>query len=284
MPVSSPALVRIERMGDRPSALLAVWGHPRLGSWLGELMAEPPAKLWEPTPGTHFPVLFMNGSAGILMHELVGHMAESDLVASGASPLAQLAGATITAPTIRIVDDPTRFDLPGGFDHDDEAVPAEPIPVVTNGRLENFLCDGEGARQLAAPPGRGRRAVWSRLPVARLSNLVVAAGKHLAEELEGDLEHGIVVTRIGGATVDPVSSRTVLRVERGWEIRHGRRRRSLAPCELTGNVMEILTRIDPRIGADPATDWRLGWCVKDGVPLPTGSEAPSVLVESLEVL
>ncbi len=284
VPVSSPALVRIERMGDRPSALLAVWGHPRLGSWLGELMAEPPAKLWEPTPGTHFPVLFMNGSAGILMHELVGHMAESDLVASGASPLAQLAGATITAPTIRIVDDPTRFDLPGGFDHDDEAVPAEPIPVVTNGRLENFLCDGEGARQLAAPPGRGRRAVWSRLPVARLSNLVVAAGKHLAEELEGDLEHGIVVTRIGGATVDPVSSRTVLRVERGWEIRHGRRRRSLAPCELTGNVMEILTRIDPRIGADPATDWRLGWCVKDGVPLPTGSEAPSVLVESLEVL
>jgi predicted Zn-dependent protease len=117
-----------------------------------------------------------------------------------------------------------------------------------------------------------------------LSNLVITPGKHLAEELEADLEHGIVVTRIGGATVDPVSSRTVLRVERGWEVRHGRRRRSLAPCELTGNVMEILARIDPRIGADPTTDWRLGWCVKDGMPLPTGSEAPSLLVESLEVL
>ena len=138
-PVSTPALVRVERLGDQSSALLAVWGHPRLGSWLGELMADPPTKAWEPNPGAQFPVLFMNGTAGILMHELVGHMAESDLVASGASPLAQLAGATITAPTVRIIDDPTRFDLPGAFDHDDEAVPAEPIPVVTSADLKDFF-------------------------------------------------------------------------------------------------------------------------------------------------
>ena len=282
--VSTPALVRIEVLGEQRAALLAVWGHPRLGDWIAELMSEAPTKFWEPSPGTQLPVLFTNGTAGTLMHELVGHMAESDLVASGASPLANLAGATITAPTVRIVDDPTRFDLPGAFDHDDEAVPAKSIPIVTDGRFEGFLCDTEGARQLLTQPGRGRRAVWSRPPVARLSNLVISPGKHLAEELEADLEHGIVVTRIGGATIDPVSSRTVLRVERGWEIRHGRRRRALAPCELTGNVMEILARIDPRIGADPVTDWRLGWCVKDGVPLPTGSEAPSMLVEALEVL
>jgi TldD protein len=219
-----------------------------------------------------------------MMHELVGHMAESDLVATEVSPLAGLIGANITATGIEITDDPTRFDLAGAFDFDDEGTPAEPIPVVRGGRFERLLCDRAGAVQLRSEAGRGRRAMWSRPPVARLSNLVVAPGTTSPEGLESDLDHGIVVTRLGRATVDPVSSRTVLRVERGWEVRHGRRRRPLAPFELTGSVVEILANIDPRVGSDSTPDWRLGWCVKDGVPLPTGSEAPSMLVSRLEVL
>jgi predicted Zn-dependent protease len=146
------------------------------------------------------------------------------------------------------------------------------------------LCDAEGGRALGCDPGRGRRANWSRPPVARLSNLVISAGEVAPDDLEADLDHGLVVTRLGGATVDPVSSRIVLRIEKGWEIRHGRRRRPLASCELTGSVLEILANIDPRVGSDPTPDWRLGWCVKDGVPLPTGSEAPTLLVTRFEVL
>jgi TldD protein len=277
-------LVRVERSGDRPTALLAVWGHPQLGHWLTELLEPPPAKPWEPSSGSQLPALFTAGTAGILMHELVGHMAESDLVVAAASPLAGMKGATITAPTLDIVDDPTRIDLAGAFDHDDEGIEGQPIPLVVAGRLRGYVCDRAGGRRLGDEPGRGRRAGWNRPPVARQSNLIIAPGKYLPEELEGSLDHGLVVTRIGGATVDPVSSRTVLRVERGWELRNGRRRRPLAPCELTGGALEILARIDSRIGSDPTADWRLGWCVKDGLPLATGSEAPTLLVERLEVL
>jgi TldD protein len=229
-------------------------------------------------------VLFASGTAGAVLHEAVGHMAESDLVAAGTSPLAELEGATVSTPGLNLVDDPTRFDLPGGFDFDDEGEKAEPVTLIGDGRFEAFLCDREGGRRLGRPAGRGRRATWSRAPLARLSNLVVAPGSTDPEELEASVDHGLAVTRIGSATVDPVSFRMVLRVERGWEIRRGRRRRALAPCELTGNVLEALANLDPRIGSDPVADWRLGWCVKDGVPLPTGSECPSLLVEQMEVL
>lgn len=283
-PVWSPALVRVERQGEHASALLAVWGHPRLRHWLRDLFEEPPRKTWAVPSGTRLPVLFASGTAGALLHEVVGHMAESDLVAAGASPLGDLVGATVSTPSLEVIDDPTRFDLAGAFDYDDEGVRAEPVALLRGGRLERFLCDREGGRHLGGRPGRGRRATWSRAPVARMSNLVITPGTIPPEELEGDLEQGLVVTRVAGATVDPVSFRLVLRVERGWEIRHGRRRRPLAPCELTGNVLEALANIDPRIGADPTPDWRLGWCVKDGVPLPTGAEAPSLIVDGLEVL
>ncbi len=282
--ISTPPLVHVERTGDQPVALLAVWGHPQLAHWLSRFLEPRPPKTWEPSAGTQLPVLFTDGTAGTLLHELVGHLVESDLVANGASPLSGLMGATIAPTTLDVCDDPTRRDLPGSFDHDDEGVEAKPLSLVESGRLNGFLCDREGSARLNGPPGRGRRSVWSKLPVTRQSNLVIKPGECPTKELEGGLDHALVVTRVGGAMVDPNSSRTVVRVERGWEVRHGRRRRQLAPCELTGSALELLANIDSRIGSNPVPDWRLGWCIKDGVPLPTGSEAPAVLVNRLEVL
>jgi TldD protein len=230
------------------------------------------------------PVVFTAGTAGVLLHELIGHHVEADMVRSGGSPLAALHGAAITAPSIRLVDDPTRFDLPGGYSSDDEGVAAAPIPLVASGRLVSWLCDSSGAEELGGEGGRGRRGSWYQPPAPRLSNLVLAPGNTPPEDLEHDLQHGLLIDRLGGASVDPVSSRLLLRVESGWEVHHGRRRRPLAAFELTGSTLEVLAHIEPSIANDPTPDWRLGWCVKDGIGLPTGSEAPTLLVHKLEVL
>jgi len=282
--VTSPSLVRIETGPDVGGALLAVWGQPRLGDWIRAVFEAAPAKGWSPPPGLQVPVVLTNGTAGALLHELVGHLVEGDLIAAGRSPLAGLGGANLTEAEIDVVDDPGRTDLPGAFDTDDEGVPAKPVTLVRSGRLCGLLCDRETAELCDVDPGRGRRADWRHPPVPRLSNLVISSGSESPEALEADQSRGLVITRISGATVDPVSRRTVLRVERGFEIRNGRRRRPLNPFELTGGVTEILAGIDPAVGNDPTPDWRLGWCVKDGLPLPTGSEAPTILVRRLEVL
>ena len=280
----SPPLVRVEVDGHTPTALLSVWDHPLLSTWLDDLFSEPPSRCWRPESGLHVPVLLASGTAGVLVHETVGHLVESDLVISGESPLSTQAGATLSTSSLSVIDDPTRTDLPGAFSSDDEGVQAAPHKLVSEGRLMGWLCDQAGANTLRCPPGRGRRASWSRPPVSRLSNLTVAAGTSDPESMERGLDNALVVTRLGGATVDATSGRLVLRVERGWEIRHGRRRRPTEPYELTGNALDVLAHIEPEIGTDVAADWRLGWCVKDGVPLPTGSAAPSIVVQRLEVL
>jgi len=282
--VTSPPLVRVESRTMGGTALLAVWDQPRLGSWTRALFDPPPARGWSPSPGLRTSVVFTDGTAGALLHELVGHLVEGDLIANGRSPLTGLGGANLTEAAIDLIDDPGRTDLPGCFDCDDEGVPAKAVVLLRAGQLCGLLCDRETAEICDVPPGRGRRADWRHPPVPRLSNLVVSAGTDSPQAIEADLTRGLVITRLSGATVDPVSSRTVLRVERGFEIRNGRRRRPLAPFELTGGVTEILAGIDPAVGNDPTPDWRLGWCVKDGLPLPTGSEAPTLMVRRLEVL
>ena len=282
--VVSPPLVRLERSAPGGPALLAVWGHPRLGAWIRACIEPPPPRPWTPPAGRRMPVVFSHGTAGTLLHELVAHLVEGDLVATRRSPLSGLGGAALTDAAIDLVDDPTRTDLPGAFSCDDEGVPSTGIALLSGGRLCGVLCDRETAELCGVAPGRGRRADWRHPPAPRLSNLVVPSGKEDPADIEGGLTHGLVVTRLAGASVDPISSRTVLRVEQGFEVRHGRRHRSLARFELTGSVTEILAGIDPAVGDDPTPDWRLGWCVKSGLPLPTGSEVPTMLVHRLEVL
>jgi len=282
--VETPPLVRVRRTGLRSQGLLAVWGRPEIGTWIRALTAASPARSWSPPSGTRLTVLLTEGTSGVLLHELIGHLVESDLAASGMSPLASLSGAEICPPSVSIRDDPTRMDLPGGFTCDDEGVAAQPRTLVERGVLTGWLCDRLGERLLHQPPGRGRRASWNHPPVARMSNLVMEAGSEDPATLERGLTQGLVVTRVGAATVDARSGKVLLRIEAGWEVRHGRRRRALAPCHLVGAVLPLLAQMDPAIGNDPKPEWRLGWCVKDGLAIPTGSEAPSVLVHGLEVL
>ncbi len=282
--IGSPPLLRIHS-GEQPErALLAVWGHPKLPAWIAELLAPPPARPWLPPSGLRGPVLFGAGTAGVLVHELLGHMLEAEHVTSGAAPLASLQGAPITPCSLSLFDDPTRLDLPGGFTADDEGVVAQPLQLISKGVLFGWLCDRQAARLNNAAPGRGRRSSWRHLPQPRLSNLVVPAGSVSAEAIERDLRLGLTITAVSAAAVDPVSARAVIWVERGFEIRHGRRRRPLAPFALTGSVLEVLANLDPNLGNEAVPSYRLAWCVKGGAPLPTGALTPALLAHRLEVL
>ncbi len=282
--VRTPPLVRVAAKDPRPTAVLAVWDPGGLDPLL-EAPARPhPHTGWLPEPGTRQPVVFTRGSGSVLIHELIGHMAESDLVATGLSPLSGRTGERIASHTLTVVDDPTLPDLPGSFDADDEGVSASPVTLLTGGVLTGWLCDGTGARKLGASPGRGRRAGWQHPPIARMSNLVTAPGPHDPAELEASITRGLLVTRSGAAMVNPGQRRFVLRIEEGWELLHGRRRRPLAPFHLTGDILGTLAGIRPEIGNDPAPDRNTGWCHKDGHTLPTGALTPTLVVDGLEVL
>jgi hypothetical protein len=283
-PVESPLLLLAHSRAPGGGALLATWEHPSMERWFRLLAEPPPTRPLVVESGTELPVVFTEGTAGALMHEIVGHLLEADHATGHGSPLTRRCGELVAPETLTIVDDPTDTELPGAFTADDEGITAQPITLIQRGRPRAILADQRLARELGVAAGRGRRSSWSEPPVARMSNLVVAPGRTPPVDLESDLRRGLVVTRLGGATVDPARGRVSIRVERGWEVRQGRRRRPLAPCALAGVTEQILGRLEPSMGVDATPDWRLGWCVKGGHPLATGARSPTVLVPDMLVL
>lgn len=279
--IHSPLLVRAETPRPNAFSLLTTWNPDRLPPWPAP--APGTRRTWAPAPGETLPVVLTDGTSGVLIHELIGHLLEGDVICSGRSPLVDRGGEPIGPPTLSVTDDPTRFDLPGAFSADDEGASARPIDLLREGVVRGLLCDRFSAEALGAEAGRGRRASWTQTPVSRMSNLIVTPGTESPDSLEHDVRHGLVVTRLGGASVDPKAGTVALRVEQGWELRHGRRRRALGPMHLGGDLFSILQSIDPTLGNDPTSDWRLGWCLKDGHPIPTGSLSPSILVRSMVV-
>jgi hypothetical protein len=221
--IDSPPLLRIH--SGQPERALLVWGI-RAAGLIAELLA-PPARLpFRREARCSSPPAPPAARARLLGH-MLGLARDLRLLRQLRAPIA-VSSAWST----------TRRGRPARA-ADDEGVAAQPLQLIANGVLVGWLCDRQAARLNNAAPGRGRRSSWRHLPQPRLSNLVVPAGSVSAEAIERDLRLGLTVTAVSAAAVDPVSARAVIWVERGFEIRHGRRRRPLAPF-VDRSVLEVL--------------------------------------------
>ena len=111
-------------------------------------------------------------AAATLLHELLGHPLEGDLLLAGASPWRGRQGERILSLPLDLRDDPTREDLPGAFETDDEGHPAAARCLVQDGVLTGALATEAFAAALGVAPGNARRATLHTLPRPRVSNLV----------------------------------------------------------------------------------------------------------------
>jgi len=253
---------------------LTVWPPPLPGE--EEAPEHPPV---QPRPGTPR-VLLAPAAAAVLIHELVGHPLEGDLLLRGASPWRGRQGDRILTLPLTVTDDPTRTDLPGGFTADDEGWPAKPRRLLTEGTLVGALADRESAPALGVDAGNARRAGIHTRPRPRVSNLVTTAADPLPHPPRNEAR--IEVVTLSSGTLEPASGAIVLQVREAYALRRGERHRPLAPFTLLGTLAALragmLAAADPTLPvAEP------GWCAKEGEVVPTGAVAPWLLVAGVEV-
>lgn len=235
-------------------------------------------------PAMEGPVVFSPAAAGVLLHEICGHLLEGDLVAAGHSPFAGLAGEPVAPETVTLHDDPRR---PGGRVRllvDDEGEGTHPTVLIEGGRLAGFLTDRRSAAALGTlSSGNARRESYRHPALPRLTNLVMAPGREHPEDLLHGVERGLYVQRLGRGQVDPRLGRFRLEVETGRLVEKGRATRPVAGGYLVGRCLELLAAIDA-VGGDQVDDPGAGLCIKEDQIAPVGQTSPSLRVAGIRIL
>ena len=237
-----------------------------------------------PPPAMEAPAIFSPVAAGVLLHEICGHLLEADHVLAGSSPFGALIGSRVAPVNVTLLDDPT---LPYGRVHqllDDEAEPAHTNVLIEDGRLTGLLSDHGSARATGGrSTGNGRRESYRHRPIPRMTNLILAAGMESAEDLPKSVDRGLLVQRLGRGQVDPRRGQFRLEVEKGRMIEGGRLGRPVAGAYLVGSCMDLLASIDG-VGGDLTMDPGAGICIKEDQIAPVGSVSPSVRVSCVRIV
>jgi TldD protein len=226
-------------------------------------------------PSGAWPVVFAPGVGGVLLHEIVGHALEGDVLEGGQSWLsgASQAGSTVAPAGVRVIDDPRRGRSACRID--DEGETARPVALVAGGRVVGRLDDL--ARAWAgkrAPSGHGRRASYREPVLPRMGCTFLAPGRLEPEEVWADVKDGLYVRRLEAASTDPPTGRAVFRVTDANRIRDGKLDGPLAPLLLQVEAPVALLGLD-RVARDLEFDRCTGSCVRDGQALSTSVGGPT---------
>jgi TldD protein len=234
-------------------------------------------------PAGTMPVVLGPGWPGILLHEAIGHGLEGDFNRKGTSAFAGRLGERVASEQCTVVDDGTIPDRRGSLNVDDEGTPTQKTVLIENGILKGYMQDTLNARLMGvAPTGNGRRESYAHLPMPRMTNTYMLAGKYDPGEIIASVERGLYAVNFGGGQVDITSGKFVFSASEAYLIEHGRITRPVKGATLIGNGPDVLTRVS-MVGNDLQLDPGVGTCGKDGQSVPVGVGQPTLRIDSLTV-
>lgn len=197
------------------------------------------------------PAKVASGTMPVLFDPRVGNSLLGHLITAIGGPsvtrrtsfLLDKEGERLFGEDVTIRDDPHRRRGLRSKPFDGEGLPTRAVDFVEAGRLTGLLLDSASARQLGrAPTGHATRS--SGAPGVGASNLHMAPGRLTAEQLIGDVEHGIYVTQLIGQGVNPVTG-DYSRGAAGFLIEKGRLGPAVEEITIAGNLLGMFERLEP---------------------------------------
>ena len=153
--------------------------------------------------------------------------------------------------------------------------------LIENGVLTDYMWDWLRARKEGrASSGNGRRESYRDLPMVRMTNTFVLAGREDPEEIIRQTPHGVYVAQLGGGQVNTVTGDFVFGMTEAYLIEDGRITEPLRDANLIGNGPEVLRNIDA-----VASDFDIcpGTCGKDGQSVAVGCGQPTLRISGVTV-
>lgn len=228
------------------------------------------AKLGAETPETGlYPVVIDADVAS----EVLGLMLDSfsaKSVEEKTSLFGESLGQMIASPNVTFVDDPFLADGPAARAFDSEGAPCQVTPLITNGRLTNFLTNSVLAKRLKLPHTKSAsRSAKSQLGIG-ISNLIVTPGEKSLPQLLAKYPKVIYITDFTGYHSGYQSGSGDFSLQSEGELwENGKRVKPLCNFVTSGNIKQLLLNVED------LSSRRL---------TPTGSViAPDLLIPSLSI-
>jgi TldD protein len=170
----------------------------------------------------------------------------------------------------------------GCFAVDDEGSPAARNVLIEDGVLTDYMYDFLRSRKEGrARSGNGRRQSYQHLPMVRMTNTYLMAGKDEPDEILASTESGVFIKSLGGGQVNTATGDFVFGMSEAYLIEDGKITEPLREGNLIGNGPQVLRDID-LLG----NDFKMGnpgTCGKDGQGVPVGDGQPTLRVKSLTI-
>ncbi|HVO62746.1 MAG TPA: TldD/PmbA family protein [Terriglobales bacterium] len=230
----------------------------------------------EQCPGGVFTIILEGSQLGLQIHESIGHPIELDRVLgmeanfAGTSflTLDKLRNLRYGSDLVNVVADARQEHGPGlgTFAFDDEGVPAQCTPIISNGLFTGYLSSRDTAHAIGANRSGGtlRAESWNRLPIIRMTNVSLLPGEKplTLEHLIASTDYGILMQTNKSWSIDDKRYNFQFGTEIGWEIKNGKRTRMLKNPSYSGITTEFWNSMDAICSKDEWILWGTPNCGK----------------------
>jgi TldD protein len=225
-------------------------------------------------------IILGSSQLGLQIHESIGHPIELDRVLGQEANFAGMSFLTVDklrklrygSDIVNVVADARLAHGPGlgTFAYDDEGVPAQCTPIITNGLFTGYLSNRETASAIGEDRSNGtmRTESWNRLPIIRMTNVSINPGKWKYDDLIADTDDGILMDTNRSWSIDDRRYHFQFSTEIGWEIKGGKKGRMIKNPSYSGITTEFWTSCDAICSRDDWTLWGTPNCGK-GQPMQT---------------
>jgi len=236
-----------------------------------------------PAPAGPMTVVMGPGWPGVLLHEAIGHGLEGDFNRKGSSAFAGRIGQRVAAKGVTVVDDGTLSGRRGSLNIDDEGTPTQCTTLIEDGILKGYIQDTLNARLMKMPQtGNGRRESFASLPMPRMTNTYMLAGKEDPQEIVASIKRGLYAVNFGGGQVDITSGKFVFSASEAYWVENGKIQYPVKGATIIGNGPESLKQVS-MIGNDLKLDSGVGVCGKEGQSVPVGVGQPTLRIDGMTV-
>jgi TldD protein len=223
-----------------------------------------------------FNIIVDGSQLGLQIHESVGHPIELDRVLGMEANFAGTSFLTLDklrklrygSDLVTVVADARPEHGPGlgTFAFDDEGVPAQCTPIITDGLFTGYLSSRETAHTIGANRSGGtlRAEGWNRLPIIRMTNVSILPGERplTRDQLIASTDTGIYMETNRSWSIDDKRYNFQFGCEAAWEIKNGKRVRMLKNSSYSGITTEFWNSLDAICSRDEWVLWGTPHCGK----------------------